>query len=74
MKAGLGSKSSFVWRSILWSRDIIRSGLCWRVGDEKSISIISDHWIYGIPGFRSSRNVVSNHSIKFDSLKTSDGR
>lgn len=42
MEAGLGLKPSFVWRSILWSRDIIRSGLCWQVGDGKSISIISN--------------------------------
>lgn len=38
MEAGVGSKPSYVWRSILWSRDLIRLSLCWRVGEGNSIS------------------------------------
>lgn len=73
MEADLGSNPSFVWRSIVWSRDIIRRGLCWRVGNGKSISVISDPWIPGIAGFRSNHSAISNHSTKVDTLINTNG-
>ncbi|XP_073030650.1 uncharacterized protein [Primulina eburnea] len=42
--AGLGSNPS-IWRSILWSKEILERGLIWRVGDGKSIKIFKDKWI-----------------------------
>ncbi|XP_073152575.1 uncharacterized protein [Henckelia pumila] len=43
--AGLGSNPSYIWRSPLWSKELLVSGLLWRVGDGKSIHIYKDRWI-----------------------------
>ncbi|KAH9782560.1 reverse transcriptase domain-containing protein [Citrus sinensis] len=45
MKAKLGSTPSFVWRSILWGRQILSSGARWRIGDGPKIQIHKDNWI-----------------------------
>lgn len=31
MDAELGHNPSFVWRSLMWNRELIRKKLCWRV-------------------------------------------
>lgn len=49
MQAVLGANPSYVWRSILWSRDLIRGGLCWRVGNGQHIQALTDPWITSIP-------------------------
>lgn len=64
MEAGLGSNASFVWRSIMWSRDLIKKGLCWRVGNGKSLNI---------SGFKSCANNVTDHSLKMSNLITNAG-
>lgn len=37
LDAKLGSSSSFVWRSIWQSQEVLKKGHCWRVGDGKDI-------------------------------------
>jgi hypothetical protein len=39
LEAFLGKKPSFAWRSIHSSRDLLREGLVWRVGNGKTIRI-----------------------------------
>lgn len=43
MDAGLGSNPSYIWRSLLWGRDLIQKGLCWRVGNELHIKACLIH-------------------------------
>ncbi|KAL5830904.1 hypothetical protein ACOSQ4_016258 [Xanthoceras sorbifolium] len=45
LKSSLGWKPFFVWRSILWGRDVLLRGLRWKVGDGQSISVYDDPWI-----------------------------
>lgn len=45
MKAGLGSNHFYVWRSLLWSKEILESGLLWKIGDVKSIKIFEENWV-----------------------------
>lgn len=45
LKAKLGSKPSYAWRSILWGRELFEKGYRWRVGIDHSISINSVPWI-----------------------------
>lgn len=45
MEATLGSNPSFVWRSLIWSRDIIQAGTLWKVGNGHSINARRDAWI-----------------------------
>lgn len=40
MIAALGSNPSYVWRSLLWSRDMIKKCLRWRVGNRIDIGEI----------------------------------
>ncbi|KAL5550129.1 hypothetical protein UlMin_000305 [Ulmus minor] len=40
-----GKHASFVWRSIIWGREIIESGSRWRVGSGQNIDIFKDKWL-----------------------------
>lgn len=43
-----GSQPSYIWKSILWSRDLIRQGIRWQVGDGRSIHAFEDARINGL--------------------------
>ena len=45
MDAKLGSNPSFVWRSILWGRQLVHEGLRWRVGNGRKISVFGRNWM-----------------------------
>jgi hypothetical protein len=45
LKASLGNKSSFAWRSMWNARELLSQGLLWRVGDGQSSKIWGDCWI-----------------------------
>lgn len=49
MNANVGSNPSYIW-----SRDLIDTGLCWRVGSGRQISAHKDAWIPGLLPGRSS--------------------
>jgi hypothetical protein len=41
----VGTRPSFVWRSLLSAIDLLKEGLVWRVGDGKSIHIWNEQWL-----------------------------
>jgi hypothetical protein len=43
--ASLGSRPSYAWRSIFSTRDLLKQGLVWRVGNGESINIWGDRWL-----------------------------
>lgn len=45
MEVNIGSNPSFIWRSILWNKDIITNGLIWKVRNGESIHARKDAWI-----------------------------
>jgi hypothetical protein len=45
LKASLGNRPSFTWRSIQGASDIIKDGLAWRVGNGKKFRIWKDKWL-----------------------------
>ena len=45
MEASDSQAGSYVWRSILKGRDVLKEGLRWKVGDGTSIRIWSDPWL-----------------------------
>lgn len=44
-KAKLGSNPSFVWRSVLWGRDVLQKGLRWMIGNGDKVSIYNINWL-----------------------------
>ncbi|KAL5737670.1 hypothetical protein ACOSP7_030431 [Xanthoceras sorbifolium] len=52
LSSKLGWKPSFVWRSILWGREVIRKGVRWKIGDGQSISVYNDSWLPRDSSFR----------------------
>lgn len=61
MDAPLGNNPSYIWRSLLWSRDILRGGMTWKVGNGETINARRDDWIPSL----STRKISSN--VSFDS-------
>ncbi|XP_074375015.1 uncharacterized protein LOC141716720 [Apium graveolens] len=43
--AGLGHNPSFIWRSLMEAQQLIRDGVRWRMGNEKSIQILDQPWL-----------------------------
>ena len=45
LDASLGSKPSYVWRSILSTKYLLKEGLIWRIGDGEKARIWGERWI-----------------------------
>ncbi|XP_062152086.1 uncharacterized protein LOC133860513 [Alnus glutinosa] len=45
LEANLGRRPSFAWRSIISSQALLKEGLCWRLGDGRSVQIWGDKWL-----------------------------
>jgi ribonuclease HI len=45
MEAKENSRGSFAWKSILGARQLIRSGMWWRVGDGSQVKVWGDSWL-----------------------------
>jgi ribonuclease HI len=45
LEAKLGTKPSFIWRSIYKSKALVREGLIWRIGDGSKVHIWGDKWL-----------------------------
>ncbi|KAH9781766.1 putative reverse transcriptase/RNA-dependent DNA polymerase [Citrus sinensis] len=43
--AKAGANASYIWRSIMWGRQVIKKGMRWRIGNGKKIAIFSDNWL-----------------------------
>ncbi|KAL5566792.1 hypothetical protein UlMin_029956 [Ulmus minor] len=43
--ASANSKASYVWKSILWGRNLVAKGIRWRVGDGRLILVYNSCWI-----------------------------
>ena len=52
MNARLGSKPSFIWRSVLWGRQVIQKGSRWRIGNGENVKVYKSNWIPGPSTFR----------------------
>ncbi|KAH9792802.1 reverse transcriptase domain-containing protein [Citrus sinensis] len=45
LNATVGSNPSFIWKSILWGRQVIDKGARWRVGNGRKIRTYKDNWL-----------------------------
>ncbi|KAH9768398.1 putative reverse transcriptase/RNA-dependent DNA polymerase [Citrus sinensis] len=52
MQAKLGSNPSFIWRSILWGRQVLQNGMRWRIGCRQQVKIYQSRWIPRLTSFK----------------------
>ena len=45
MEAKTGSYPSFIWRSILWEREVTEKGLRWRIGNGEQVKVYQSKWL-----------------------------
>ena len=45
MDAEIGNNPSYVWRSLLATRDVIKEGSKWKVGDGRYIEVSNHKWL-----------------------------
>lgn len=45
LDASMGHNPSYVWRSLVWGRDLLKNGLRWRIGSGSSIRAFKDPWL-----------------------------
>jgi len=61
LNANLGHNPSYVWRSILKARFIVRGGARWCIGNGESIPILNEPWL--VNGDRIEDNIVGAHFV-----------
>lgn len=67
MEAKLGSNPSFVWRSILWGRQILHKGLRWRIGKGEQVYVYKSNWIpKTLPSHSVVADLISDQQWKED--------
>lgn len=49
MTAKVGWNPSFIWRSLLWGRELLKEGLRWRVANGKKVLVYRDKWVPNQP-------------------------
>lgn len=72
MEATIIPNSSFIWRSLLWSRDIIREGTIWKIGNRETINARKGIRIPSIRAERITSNVSYDSNVKVKELINSD--
>lgn len=52
MTAKTGENPSFIWRSLMWGRNLLKEGVQWRIGNGESVRIYEDNWIPNHPNLK----------------------
>lgn len=52
LAASQGIHPSYYWRGLLWGRELLQTGLGWRVGTGEHINIRGDNWLPGTSNFK----------------------
>lgn len=71
--AGLGSRPSFIWRSLLWGRDLLSDGLRWRIGDGYLAPVYGSNWLPRSPSMKVCSVPTLPLTSKVCDLLTVDG-
>ena len=64
MEAKIGCNPSFVWRSLLEARELIKAGTAWHMADGQSIEVNDHRWLNHPPRFKPDADT----NLKVDDL------
>lgn len=64
MEAKCNSNNSWLWKSIINGRDLLKKGIRWEVGNKKKINLREDKWIPTIRGMKIRSNKPINNQIE----------
>ncbi|XP_062014012.1 uncharacterized protein LOC133730441 [Rosa rugosa] len=70
-KAGL--TPSAIWRGLLWGKQVNDTGIRWRIGNRRRVSIVSDRWLPCLIGFKVVSPVSLPRHQKVESLFMASG-
>ncbi|KAL5567922.1 hypothetical protein UlMin_024497 [Ulmus minor] len=73
LQVKVNSSSSFVWRSILWGRELYKQGLRHKIGSGRDTLIYHDGWLPRDGVFKTSSPQVLGNFDKVSSLVTATG-
>lgn len=59
MSAKIGWKPSYIWRSLLWGREILEDGIRWRINNGEKVQIYGDNWVPNKPTLK----ILSDHKL-----------
>lgn len=64
MQAKLGYNLSFIWRSILWGRQVLQNGMWWKIECGKHVKVYQSRWIPRPTSFK----ILSKASLPLESI------
>uniref|UniRef100_A0A803QNS7 Reverse transcriptase domain-containing protein n=1 Tax=Cannabis sativa TaxID=3483 RepID=A0A803QNS7_CANSA len=73
LEAKIGGYGSFMWRSILWGRQIIDKGTRWRVQSGREVRINEDKWLPRPTTFSLRTPVKVSQGTTLDQMKDEQG-
>ena len=75
LEAQLSSNLSYIWRNVLTSKQLLRSGLKWKVGVGNNVNVWSDLWLpNSLNSYVETSPMVGLEHAMVNSLKSSEGR
>ncbi|KAL6211771.1 hypothetical protein ACLB2K_016994 [Fragaria x ananassa] len=69
--APIGPKPSFIWRSLVWGKELLCAGIRWRVGNGTAILIWEDKWLPSPWSFRIVTPRFMDSNTRVSTLMTS---
>lgn len=72
MEASIGNNPLFIWRSLMWSKDLLHNGTIWKIGDGATINARRDSWIPSIASGKVSSSVFYDSNVTLNCLFTED--
>ncbi|KAL5837394.1 hypothetical protein ACOSQ3_014563 [Xanthoceras sorbifolium] len=73
LKASESPSGSFIWRSLLWGRELVAKGSRWWVGWGSNVLVYQDRWLPWLKSFKVYSLPVLGLSATVDRLKNYDG-
>lgn len=68
MEAGIGTNPSYIWRSLMWSKDILKVRTFWKVSNGNNINTRLDAWIPDLINGCITSNICYDNNTSIDSL------